>query len=749
MRNTQILRFLLVGLLSLCGIAAVTAQVPTLINYQGRMVVDGVNFSGNGQFKFALVNQAGNTTFWSHDGSSVGGAVPSTHVVLPVSSGLYSILLGDPTVLNSAGAAVEGIAPAALNHTEVFLRIWFNSGTTGFQQLSPDQRIAAVAYALMADSVPDGSITTAKLADGSVTADKLASSVNLSIADGSITTARLADGSVTAAKLADGSVTADKLASSVNLTIADGSITTARLANGSVTAAKLSVSTDQLISNGSITSAKLAASSVTADKLSGTTSQVVSSGSITSAMLADGSVTADKLASSVNLTIADGSITTARLADGAVTAEKLSVTTSQIVPAGSITTAMLAPGAVTADRLAASASGGNLLASRSANDAGLLAGGFVRVHAIPSKIWQSSSVLGGPSARSQHSAVWTDSDMIVWGGKVGSSLSSQGGVYTPETGTWALLPTSDASPSRNDHTAVWTGDRMIVWGGYLESGATQTGALYAPTVPDASPPIGGWLATSLTAAPAARTGHTALWTGLKMLVWGGKSSGGALGSGGAYTPPTGPLVPGVEGSWSALSNTSAPVARHDHTAIWTGSKMIVWGGLDASFQTLGTGAIYDPANNTWTTLPTTGAPTARTGHSAVWTGSKMLVFGGTNAEVPGSSGNLLNDGAAFDPVSGNWTPLSTVDTPSERHNHGAIWTGSEMLIFLGEALSGQVVYTAAAYNASMDNWRALPTSISASVGQTEVWSGGEILVFGINGLQILDPAPGVYLYGRF
>ena len=41
---------------------AASAQVPQLINYQGRVAVGAVNFDGPGQFKFALVNPAGTTT---------------------------------------------------------------------------------------------------------------------------------------------------------------------------------------------------------------------------------------------------------------------------------------------------------------------------------------------------------------------------------------------------------------------------------------------------------------------------------------------------------------------------------------------------------------------------------------------------------------------------------------------------------------------------------------------------------------
>ena len=56
------------------------AQVPQLINYQGRLVISGTNYDGAAQFKFALVDAAGATTFWSNDGSSSGGAPPATAV---------------------------------------------------------------------------------------------------------------------------------------------------------------------------------------------------------------------------------------------------------------------------------------------------------------------------------------------------------------------------------------------------------------------------------------------------------------------------------------------------------------------------------------------------------------------------------------------------------------------------------------------------------------------------------------------
>ena len=50
------------------------AQVPQIISYQGRVAVGTVNFDGTGQFKFALVNAAGTTTYWSNDGTGTEGS---------------------------------------------------------------------------------------------------------------------------------------------------------------------------------------------------------------------------------------------------------------------------------------------------------------------------------------------------------------------------------------------------------------------------------------------------------------------------------------------------------------------------------------------------------------------------------------------------------------------------------------------------------------------------------------------------
>lgn len=125
----------------LCLVPTSLFAAPALLSHQGRIAVNGVNFDGAGQFKFALVNGNGSTTYWSNDSSSVAGSQPAVAVNLTVAKGLYSVLLGDTALTNMAAL------PAGLfDHEDVRLRIWFNDGANGFQLLSPDQRLVPAPY---------------------------------------------------------------------------------------------------------------------------------------------------------------------------------------------------------------------------------------------------------------------------------------------------------------------------------------------------------------------------------------------------------------------------------------------------------------------------------------------------------------------------------------------------------------------------------------------------------------------------
>jgi len=320
--------------------------------------------------------------------------------------------------------------------------------------------------------------------------------------------------------------------------------------------------------------------------------------------------------------------------------------------------------------------------------------------------WTATTTSGAPSSRQNHTAVWTGSEMIVWGG----SRTNTGGRYDPSTDSWTATATSGAPSGRERHTAVWTGNEMIVWGGF-DGSRTNTGGRYNPS-------SDSWMATGASNAPIGRIRHTAVWTGSQMVVWGGRDdSSNDLDTGGRYDPSS--------DNWTATTTSGSPSGRRAHTAVWTGTEMLVWGGINGARTN--TGSLYDPTTDSWTATTTTGAPTRRTGHTAVWTGSEMIVWGGVD-----DSFNLVNTGGRYDPSTDSWTPTATSGASRGRQNHTAVWTSSEMIVWGGFDDSLNEFNSGGRYDPSTDSWTATATSGAPSgrVYHTAVWTGSEMIVWG-------------------
>jgi len=286
--------------------------------------------------------------------------------------------------------------------------------------------------------------------------------------------------------------------------------------------------------------------------------------------------------------------------------------------------------------------------------------------------------------------------LIVWGGDVpGGAHLNSGGIYDPAKDQWKAISVVDAPDARTGFSAVWagtsssttTGHKLVIWGGVV-GGSKNTGGIYDPATDQ-------WKATSLTSAPQHRCYHTGVWTGAtgatktadKMLVWGGIV--GAAGN--RITTNTGGIFDLATNSWKAISTNNAPTRRRWHTAIWTGAtgnpktahRMIVWGGIgDKDTPDYNTGGIYDPATDSWKATSTKSAPSARWDHRAVWTGSQMLIWKGASKTAGGASGG------AYDPASDSWTPLSASGATAIYRYHGLVWTGTHLLEWGGDLGGG-------------------------------------------------------------
>ena len=337
-----------------------------------------------------------------------------------------------------------------------------------------------------------------------------------------------------------------------------------------------------------------------------------------------------------------------------------------------------------------------------------------------------------PDVGGGHSAVWTGTEMIIWGNNNHDRDLNNGGRYNPTTDTWIPVSFVNAPEPRWSHKAIWTGTEMIVWGGQRPAADTSyfplnTGGRYNPS-------SDSWLPTSMGPnLPAARRWHTAVWTGTEMIVWGGRGPDYVnLNTGGRYDPTT--------DTWRPTSiQSGVPLNRFSHSAVWTGTEMIVWGGMENTLNLSNSGGRYDPATDSWVATSTgANVPEGRYEHPAVWTGTEMIVWGGSTFSYP------LQTGGRYNPSTNTWAATSTgANVPDRRQNHTAVWTGSEMIVWGGVSIDQVVFNTGGRYNPSTDTW--VPTHLgppTERTSHTAIWTGTEMIVCGGTTYLSATPANG-------
>jgi hypothetical protein len=321
--------------------------------------------------------------------------------------------------------------------------------------------------------------------------------------------------------------------------------------------------------------------------------------------------------------------------------------------------------------------------------------------------------------------------MVVWGGEYQGTYLRSGGRYDPILNSWTQTRLSTAPSARINHTAVWTGTEMIVWGGEDEA-ETATGARYNPA-------FNRWTPTSVTNAPVARQSHSAIWTGSEMIVWGGVSNifwngygdlPNEFANGGRYNPST--------DTWTPVSvGANRPSARQGHACVWTGNEMIVWGGYRSLFALpsptksySGDGARYLPASDTWIALPQTNAPIPRGNMGAVWTGTDFIVWAGTDVDGAGNGANRKT-GGRYNLASNTWSATSTNGVPTGRHNPDAFWDGTHV-IFWGGFAGGNPLADGGRYDPTTDSWTLITLSLATPPrdGHAAAWTGAQMFVVG-------------------
>lgn len=347
---------------------------------------------------------------------------------------------------------------------------------------------------------------------------------------------------------------------------------------------------------------------------------------------------------------------------------------------------------------------------------------------------------GAPLNRSVgFSGIWTGTHMIIWGGCSGGSSGewtchNTGSSFNPKNNTWTSINQEGAPSARGGHSAVWTGTEMLVWGGTDYINTMADGALYNPATDT-------WRTIQPSTIP--RTGHRAFWTGTEMIVLYGtvpskfvyeRVECGPNCSAVVYRYPERELGQRFNlstGTWTDLPTANAPRGGLD--AVWAERQIVAWENTWDGLQ----GTIFDPQLNTWTKLPRPSPAIPRTkDFSIVWTGKEIVLFGGLiDSEQGGAFSRATAQVRRYDMTKNTWSSEEFVgiDGNDPRgqgiHGHKALWIGKEMVVLGSEFFGGKVFY----YNPSatyLGLQRYYNQAIPAKSGFVALWTGREVIVWG-------------------
>ena len=142
------------GALPLGRVTGAPLQTSTTIAYQGRLAdANGNPLTGTYNMIFRLYDvPTGGTPLWEEQWTGSNA--------VKVSDGLFNVMLGSLTAIPQSVIAGRD-------------QLWLGITVGTDDEMQPRVQLGSVPWAVQALTVPDGSITTAKIADGAVTSSKM------------------------------------------------------------------------------------------------------------------------------------------------------------------------------------------------------------------------------------------------------------------------------------------------------------------------------------------------------------------------------------------------------------------------------------------------------------------------------------------------------------------------------------------------------------------------------------------------
>ena len=261
-----------------------------------------------------------------------------------------------------------------------------------------------------------------------------------------------------------------------------------------------------------------------------------------------------------------------------------------------------------------------------------------------------------------------------WGGQGAPDTTfADGAAYDPATQRWRVLPAAPTE-GRTNHQAVWTGKEMVVWGGFGRRCPIDSvihdpaAAAYDPVtdrwrrIGDVPPP---WSGDDGSAVTVAAVGRPFLWRQGHLAAFDAATN--------AWSEIAGVKPAPLPGNPALPTTTADPFALGvsvDHEVFtWTGKsgelQGLAWRSSDgrwrrtatldgqpgASIAAGGPGRIYAATGQSarvleyrigedrWEELPLPPIPT-RSAAVLVWTGSELLFWGGVGDEGPEMDGAI-------------------------------------------------------------------------------------------------------------
>lgn len=280
-------------------------------------------------------------------------------------------------------------------------------------------------------------------------------------------------------------------------------------------------------------------------------------------------------------------------------------------------------------------------------------------------------------ARTTSASVVAGTSVFIWGGSESNGRSTtlygDGALYDLGSRTWKHLPPSPLAP-RTNASAFWTGSDVVVFGGWVGRGAREhrslMGAVYDPESNHWSllPPLPTPAATVAAVDPG-WTGH-----GLDVLVLSHPSGATRLESE-TWTPG--------QTTWQALPTSPSETFSLSRNPVWAGSSVYFVGSHTCETWPWGKGApscVLSSARQASAVDPERASARSTSvtrriglGGLSAWTGRSLVDVGG-------------HVGVALDVSTGHW--LSLPRAPLQELTSGvAIWTGNGVLVW-GSAVGG-------------------------------------------------------------